>query len=66
MITRARALWRTLASGVERGQASAEYAMISAMILGGGALSWPFLIDLLEALDTYYDSIYAAIQCPLP
>ncbi|MDF1561740.1 MAG: hypothetical protein P1V51_01780 [Deltaproteobacteria bacterium] len=66
MISRLRELWRKAGAAVEAGQASSEYAIISAMILGGGALSWPFLIDLLEAMNTYYGSIYAAIQCPIP
>jgi hypothetical protein len=53
-----------------RGQAATEYAIVSAAIFGflilGTSGGWPFLIQLLNALDTYFQSIYYVIQSPLP
>ncbi|MFP2928675.1 hypothetical protein ACLESO_26460 [Pyxidicoccus sp. 3LG] len=49
-----------------RGQAMVEYVVVTAALLGFGTLSWPYLVDLLRALDRYYQSIYYVILCPLP
>jgi len=66
VIAHVQRLLATLRATEERGQASVEYALVSVMILGGTGLSWPFLVKLLQAMNTYYASIFAAIQCPLP
>lgn len=49
----------------ESGQAMVEYAIVVAFILGGAVLSAPFLVDLLRALNTFYDSIYYVLQSPV-
>lgn len=66
MIQRIKGILRKALFGAEQGQAATEYAILSVMILGGAGLSWPFLIELLSAMNTYYNSIFSAIQCPLP
>ena len=66
MIQRIKTLLRTALKGAEEGQAATEYAILSVMILGGAGLSWPFLIELMSAMNTYYNSMFSAIQCPLP
>ena len=55
-----------------RGQATAEYAAVTAALFGclilavSPAGGWPFLVKLFNALDTYFQSIYYVIQSPLP
>lgn len=49
-----------------RGQAMAEYGVITAAFFGFTVLSWPFLVQLLRALNTYFQSIYYIIQSPIP
>ncbi|RKH08288.1 hypothetical protein D7V97_19945 [Corallococcus sp. CA053C] len=51
---------------LRRGQAMAEYGVITAAFFGFTLLSWPFLIQLLRALNTYFQSIYYIIQSPIP
>ena len=51
---------------LQRGQAMAEYGVITAAFFGFTLLSWPFLIQLLRALNTYFQSIYYIIQSPIP
>ncbi|RKH48828.1 hypothetical protein [Corallococcus llansteffanensis] len=51
---------------LQRGQAMAEYGVITAAFFGFTVLSWPFLIQLLRALNTYFQSIYYIIQSPIP
>ncbi|WP_233591422.1 hypothetical protein [Corallococcus sp. AB011P] len=43
-----------------------EYGVITAAFFGFTVLSWPFLIQLLRALNTYFQSIYYIIQSPIP
>lgn len=43
-----------------------EYVIITAAIMGGLVMSWPFTIELLRALNTYYQSIYLVLAAPLP
>jgi hypothetical protein len=49
-----------------RGQSMVEYVTISAALLGVTTIGWPFLVDLLNALNRYFGSIYYVIQSPLP
>lgn len=64
---RARRLRRRVAFlAGEEGQAAAEYATITVAMLGTTVLSWPFLVELLNALDRYYQSIYWVLQAPVP
>ncbi|SEL03938.1 hypothetical protein SAMN05444354_103375 [Stigmatella aurantiaca] len=56
---------RTLPSRA-RGQSMVEYVTISAAFLGVGAIGWPFLVQLLNALSRYFSSLYYIIQSPLP
>jgi len=50
-----------------RGQAMVEYSFISHAILVGGTLfAWPFTSALLQALNTYYESIYWVLTSPVP
>ncbi len=60
------ARWSGRGAGDEKGQATAEYALITAMLLGGTVLSWPFFIELINALQAYYNSVYWVIQAPFP
>lgn len=55
-----------LSRRLARGQAMAEYSVISAAFFGFTVLSWPFLVQLLRALNTYFQSIYYIIQSPIP
>lgn len=50
----------------ERGQSLVEYTLVTAGLLGFSALSWPYLVQLLNALNTYFQSIYYVIQSPVP
>jgi Flp pilus assembly pilin Flp len=50
----------------ESGQAMVEYGIISVALFGGLVLSWPFTVQLFNALDGYYQAIYWVIQSPIP
>lgn len=52
--------------GPRRGQAMVEYVTISAAFLGFVVLSWPFLVQMINALSRYFSSLYYIIQSPLP
>ncbi|WP_426749054.1 hypothetical protein VZQ01_12915 [Myxococcus faecalis] len=43
-----------------------EYAVVSAALLGITTVGWPFLVQLLNALHRYFNSIYYVIQSPIP
>jgi len=66
LLRRARQQLGSAGLACERGQAAVEYTVITFMLLGGGALSWPFTVRLINAMNVYYQSIFAAIQAPLP
>ncbi|WP_223642482.1 hypothetical protein [Corallococcus sp. EGB] len=53
-------------SRLQRGQAMAEYGVITAAFFGFTVMSWPFLVQLIRALNTYFQSIYYVIQSPIP
>lgn len=57
---------RGMPKKVSRGQATLEYSALSAAILVGAGLGWPFLVKLLDALSMYYASIYYVILSPVP
>ncbi|RMG19754.1 MAG: hypothetical protein D6729_04495 [Deltaproteobacteria bacterium] len=63
---RARYLRRVVDLDEESGQAAVEYATVTAAILGMTVLSWPFLVELLNGLNVYYQSIYWVLESPLP
>ncbi|SEU31790.1 hypothetical protein [Stigmatella erecta] len=56
----------TLRHPMRRGQSMVEYVTISAALLGVAGIGWPFLVDLLNALNRYFSSLYYVIQSPLP
>jgi hypothetical protein len=46
-----------------RGQAMVEYSIIAhALLIGGTLLLLPVITTLLDALTTFYDSVYAILQ----
>lgn len=49
-----------------RGQAMVEYSVVTAALLGFTVLGWPFLVQLLNGLNRYFQSIYYIIQSPIP
>ena len=49
-----------------RGQSAVEYVSVSAAFLGFSILGWPFLVQMLNALGRYFQSLYYVIQSPLP
>ena len=49
-----------------RGQATVEYVVVTAALLGFGTLGWPFLVQMIDALGKYFQSIYYIIQSPVP
>ena len=49
-----------------RGQATVEYVVVAAALLGSTLLGWPFLVRLLDALHRYFASLYYVIQSPVP
>jgi hypothetical protein len=51
---------------MRRGQSMVEYVTISAALLGITTIGWPFLVDLINALNRYFSSLYFVIQSPLP
>ncbi len=63
MIPRLRRWWQRARD--ESGQATVEYAAVTVAMLGGGVLSWPFFLGLINAFQTYYHSIYYVLQLPI-
>ncbi|MBK7861628.1 MAG: hypothetical protein IPJ65_24030 [Archangiaceae bacterium] len=52
---------------IARGQGMLEYTMIThALLIGGAAFCWPFLVYLMRALSIYFKSIYFVISSPVP
>jgi hypothetical protein len=49
-----------------RGQSMVEYVTVSAAFFGFTVLGWPFLLQLVDALNRYFQSIYYVIQSPIP
>lgn len=49
-----------------RGQAMVEYAIVTSALLGFTVMGWPFLVQLINALHRYFQSIYYVIQSPIP
>ncbi|WP_338870219.1 hypothetical protein [Myxococcus stipitatus] len=49
-----------------RGQSMVEYAVVTAALMGFTVMGWPFLVQLLNALHKYFNSIYYVIQSPIP
>ncbi|QSQ20076.1 hypothetical protein JY651_33025 [Pyxidicoccus parkwayensis] len=49
-----------------RGQAMVEYSVVTAALLGFTVLGWPFLVQLINGLHRYFQSIYYVIQSPIP
>ncbi len=49
-----------------RGQAMSEYTAVAASLFGLTMLGWPFLVQLLNGLHRYFQSIYYIIQSPVP
>ncbi|MCY1016692.1 hypothetical protein [Pyxidicoccus sp. MSG2] len=49
-----------------RGQAMVEYSAITAALLGFTVLGWPFLVQLINGLQRYFQGIYYIIQSPIP
>jgi hypothetical protein len=50
-----------------RGQAMVEYTVVAhAILFVGGAVAFPFLAQLLNALTKYYQSIYWVLTSPFP
>jgi hypothetical protein len=60
------ALRRRAPGLLRRGQAMMEYVTITAAFLGFTVLSWPFLVQMINALSRYFSSIYYIIQSPVP
>ncbi|MBZ4397633.1 hypothetical protein [Myxococcus sp. AB025B] len=52
--------------GRARGQSMVEYAVVTAALMGFTVMGWPFLVQLLNALHRYFNSIYYVIQSPIP
>jgi hypothetical protein len=52
-----------LAHRSRRGQAAVEYSMVTHFMFFAGALTmFPIVMRLMEAITTFYDSVYAVIQ----
>ncbi|NTX05187.1 hypothetical protein [Myxococcus sp. CA040A] len=49
-----------------RGQSMVEYATVTAALMGFTVMGWPFLVQLLNALQRYFSSVYYVIQSPIP
>jgi len=60
------ALRKPSSRSVRRGQAMVEYVTIAAAFLGFTVLSWPYLVQMINALSRYFSSLYYIIQSPLP
>lgn len=54
---------RTLRS--RRGQAMSEYLLITFALFGVAALSWPYLTQVMNALNVYVQGIYYVLQSPI-
>jgi hypothetical protein len=51
----------------EGGQAMAEYAIVTAALMGGMALmSFQVLPDFIEAFQHYLDGFYLLLNLPIP
>ncbi len=49
------------------GQAMVEYSTISYFILVGAlGAGWPFMGEMVKALNSYYEGIYYTLNLPLP
>ncbi|NTX09228.1 hypothetical protein HUA74_11810 [Myxococcus sp. CA051A] len=48
------------------GQSMVEYATVTAALMGFTVMGWPFLVQLLNALQRYFSSVYYVIQSPIP
>jgi len=58
-----RQLKKAWAARRPRGQAMVEYSLISHfMLIGGTLLLLPVINQLLNAITTFYDSVYTVIQ----
>jgi len=58
---------RRLLSRHERGQATSEYALIAAALLGGAALSLlGFAPSAIEAYRAYFGGFYLVLGLPSP
>lgn len=58
---------KALARKLRRGQAMIEYSFIThALLIGGSAICWPFLVFLMRALSIYFKSIYFVVSSPVP
>lgn len=61
-----RKLHRLLRIQSERGQAMVEYSSITFfLLLGSIGIGWPFMVTLLNALNTYFASIYWVLRAPV-
>mgnify|MGYP001548602498 CR=1 FL=1 len=59
-------LWLRL-RGDEAGQAMAEYAIVTAALMGGLlGMSFAFLPEFIRAFQAYYDSFYVILNLPFP
>ena len=53
--------------GSESGQAMAEYAIVTAVLMGGLIISgFNFLPEFIRAFQLYYDSFYMVLNLPVP
>jgi hypothetical protein len=44
-----------------------EYSLVAhALLIGGAAIAWPFLVYLMRALSLYFQSMYFVITSPVP
>lgn len=50
----------------ESGQATVEYAYVAFALMGGAVASWPFTVELINAMNSYYEAIYWVINSPIP
>lgn len=51
----------------ESGQAMAEFAIVTAALMGGLAvMTFQILPDFIEALQTYLDGFYLLLNLPIP
>lgn len=61
-----RALHQLLGIRSQRGQAMVEYSSITFfLLLGTAGIGWPFMVSLLNALNTYFASIYWVLRSPV-
>jgi hypothetical protein len=44
-----------------------EYSLVAhALLIGGAAMVWPFLVFMMRSLSIYFQSIYFIITSPVP